>query len=335
MRANRIAPFPALALGVIAYTAALVGAPVDNWVLEKITTDENVLRSAVEKTDGRDFRLLEQSTTYVPFFLEGPELDGNPGNDNASSMFGFFARKESTFLAGGYLYRIDFGTEAPLYGLSSGEWDGSSWYSPEFGKEIEIDPLKVWSGQDGSDFSYASILSGVPPRLVVFDRSGDIREERDFDVSNPNISSVIEAVAASYATSGEPTVEMVSLAEYLRSDEPSWRTVEITSSFNFRKQHERPGEIKRLSEVGELTRGEAIRALRSRENTVVENGDQKPEIGPSHGIGMSSIQNNPRTGEEEVLIANRSRFWLFIVGATAVLAILFLLIRAFLRGRVS
>lgn len=330
-RGIRIVPILALTVGVIAFAMEAVAAPVDAWVLEEIERDESVLRSAVAKTDGRDFRLLEQSTTYIPFFLETPDVGGDQDDHDIGSISDFFGGQKSMFLAGGYLYKIDFGNASPLYGLSSGEWQGRNWYSPDFAKDIEVNPLQVWSGHGGNDYSYASILSGVPPRLVVFDQGGEIKEERAFDISHPALLSEIEAAAKVYSLSGEPKLEMVSLAEYLRNDHPSWRKVEMTPSYNFRNQQERPEEIVRLSEVGKLTRREAVSKLRLRMEGVsekldrkvvseVENDREKPDE-------IDAVKTETDADTVDVEIENKFPVWPYVVVAVAILLMLVLLLR--------
>lgn len=256
----RIFAFLVLACALVEGSRAI---PLDKWILEKIEADEELLRAAVLREDGRDIRLLENSTTYVPFFVEPPDFGSKPKNYNGSLVTTFFNQQDASLFAGGYLYRIAFGNGSELYALSGGEWDGKAWFSPDLGKELEIAPRKVWVGGKGSDFAYATILSGVPPRLVLFDGNGEVEEERRFDLSDPNLESKIEDAENQYSSSGEPSLEMVSLAEYLREDDPSWRNVEVTSAFNFRNQHKRTEESERIEKIEKLTRDEAKRELRS------------------------------------------------------------------------
>ena len=326
----------------IVFACALVESalaePLEKWMLEKIEEDEGLLRAALLRENGRDIRLLENSTTYVPFFVEPPDFGAEPQNYDGSSVTAFFNQQDASLLAGGYLYRIAFGNGSALYALSGGEWDGNSWFSPDLGKELEIAPRKVWAGGEGADFAYATILSGVPPRLVLFDGNGEVKEERRFDLSDPDLKSKIQDAENQYSSAGEPALEMVSLAEYLREEDPSWRSVEVTSAFNFRNQHKRPEEIERIQKIEKLTRGEAKGELRSRfgqREAADEPSNPKVEIEAPRNPGLvggaesSQPETTLRNGESE------TPSWPLVLGAIAVLGVAIILVRAFMRGRAS
>lgn len=224
-----------------------------------------------------------------------------------------------------------------LYSLSGGGWN-NQWFDPSLGRELEVEPLKVWAGSEADDFLYATILSGIPPRLVVFDLNGEATEERRFDLADPDVASTIEEVANQYSRSGEATLEMVSLAEYLREDDPSWRKVEITSAFNFRNQHKRPKESQRIEEVAKLTRAEAKGELQSRlgEREVPDGASDRDieiKIGrePDMARGAKSRQREPMLQNE----GGRITVWPFVVGGIAILGVAIILIRAFMRSRRS
>lgn len=336
MRAKIIkAPILALIVGMFACVLNPVNASLDQWVLEKIKKDENILRSAAARTNGREIGLLDQSTTYVPFFLESPDMTGTQSHVDARTMSVFFNQQKPTFLAGGYLYKINFENQFPLYGLSSGEWDGILWHCPKLGKEILIDPLKVWSTQDEDDFSYASIISGVPPRLVVYDPNGLIMEKREFDISDPDLLSKIEVIENTYSRLGKPTILMVSLAEYLRNSAPVWRPVEITPSFNLRNQQERSEEIERLNQVEKLTRKEAIRILESRINVVSENQDSQTRINRIVDDQTNSNKNDQRAGNEINANKNEPSFWPYVVGTIFIIVVIIFLKHIFMRDSTS
>ncbi|MFC7337451.1 hypothetical protein ACFQY0_09715 [Haloferula chungangensis] len=329
--------FMSLVLACALVESALA-EPLDKWLLEKIEADEELLRAAVLRENGRDIRLLESSTTYVPFFVEPPDFGSEPQNYDGSSMTAFFNQQDASLLAGGYLYRIAFGNGSALYALSGGDWDGKAWFSPNLGKELEINPLKVWAGSGGADFAYATILSGVPPRLVLFDGNGEVKEERRFDLSDPDLASKIQEAENQYSSAGEPALEMVSLAEYLRENAPSWRSVEVTSAFNLRNQHKRPEEIERIEEIEKLTRNEAEGELRSRlghREVADEPSNPKVETDAPRNTGLASEdetsqpETNLRNGESE------TPSWPLVLGAIAVLGVAVILVRAFLRGRAS
>lgn len=329
--------FASLVLACALVQSALAG-PLDKWMLEKIEADEKLLRAAVLRENGRDIQLLENSTTYVPFFVEPPDFGSEPQSYDRRPMTAFFNQQDASLLAGGYLYRIAFGNGSALYGLSGGNWDGKAWFSPNFGKELEIDPLKVWAGSGGADFAYATILSGVPPRLVLFGGNGEVKEEHRFDLSDPDLVSKIQDAESQYSSAGEPALEMVSLAEYLRDDDPSWRSVEVTSSFNLRNQHKRPEEIERIGEIEKLTRNEAEGELRSRlgqREVIDEPSSPKVETDAPRNTALASedeiSQSETTLGNEE----SETPTWPLVLGAIVVLGVVVILVRAFIRGRVS
>ncbi|MGJ8634819.1 MAG: hypothetical protein ACSHX7_12955 [Luteolibacter sp.] len=329
--------FTSLVLACALVESAL-GESLDRWILDKIETDEGLLRAAVLREDGRDIRLLENSTTYVPFFVEPPDFGSEPQNYDGSSMTTFFNQQDASLPAGGYLYRIAFGNGSDLYALSGGEWDGKAWFSPDLGKELEIAPRKVWAGSEGADFAYATILSGVPPRVVLFDGNGEVKEEQRFDLSDPDLGSKILDAENQYSSAGEPALEMVPLAEYLREDDPSWRSIEVTSSFNFRNQHKRPEEIERIKEIEELTRDEAKGVIRSRlGQREVADEPSYPKV-ETEAPRKPDLAGGAETTLPEATLRNEeteTAWWPLILGALAVLGVAVILVRVFMRGRAS
>lgn len=318
----------------VVFPTALFGAPLDRWILEKIEDDEQKLRWALRGENGYDVEMFPFAIRYIPFFLEIPASIGDVGEARANALRSYFDRQRSGLLPGGHLLRIRFGNNLMLYRLSGGTWGDGSWYSPFIGKEMEIEPGKVWAGDGGSDYLYATVLSGVPPRLIVYNRSGEPKEEKAFDLSDPNLSATMNEAAKLYSVSGEPALEVVSLAEYLREDEPLWRQVEITSSFSFRNP-ERPEEIQQLSDVGTLTRGEAKSRLRLRAGESVRSGERDREDKVASGRNRDPGDETKKARSEP---AAKSRdggaaAWLFVVGALAVGGAAVVLIRALLRAR--
>ncbi len=71
----------------------------------------------------------------------------------------------------------------------------------------------------------------------------------------------LQTAIAPYASSGNPVLEMISLAEYLRQPEAAWRVVDTTGQFNLRNQQQRADEQERLKQVGQLTRTTAVSGL--------------------------------------------------------------------------
>ena len=300
--------------------------PLDKWILEKIEADEDLLRAAVLREDGRDIRLLEDSTTYVPFFVEPSDFGSEQKNSNDSLVTAFFNQQDASLFAGGYLYRITFGNGSELYALSGGEW-GGTWFSPDHSEKIEIAPRKVWAGGEGADFAYATILSGAPPRLVLFDGNGEVKEERRFDLSDPNLESKIENVENQYSSSGEPTLEMVSLAEYLREDDPSWRSVEVTSAFNFRNQHKRTEESERIEKIEKLTRDEAKGILQLFLGQQA-NSPSNPKV-VTEVPRKSSLASGAEASQSEKKEPENKSSLPWIIAGVLLVGILFLLLKTF------
>ena len=292
------------------------GAPLDEWILQRIQDDEGLLRSAALATDGRGVSLLGRSTTYVPFFLESPALEVGSNDNGKESLSGFFEQQKPTFLAGGYLYRITFKSAPTLYALSTGEWDGTQWYSPALGKDVEIDPLKVWQTA-GGDSGYASLLSGAPPRLVVYGRDGALKTEQKFDLNDPDLIANIDSAIEPYSRFGDPNLEMISLEGFLRKDDSAWSQLRVSSSYNLRNQEERPEEKQRFENAATLTRAEAVRKLQARIGGAAERppGGGKPEL-------VEDRRSDPAPTSDENT-GSRFPLWLILAGALLLALIAF------------
>ena len=342
MPRTRQLTWPILEAVLITSILNLNAEPIDAWLLRKIERDEQQLTWALSGTKGYSVELLPSASRWSePFFLEQPTLveSENVGAKYRTALDDYFAEeRKSGHLAGGYLYRIAFGNGSALYALSA---EGSrTWFSPSFNLELEISPRKVWAGGPGADFSYATILSGVPPRVVfmLFDQNGEVKKEHQFDLSDPDLESKVQDIENQYSSAGEPALDMVSLAEYLREEDPSWRSVDVTSSFNFRNQDKRPEEIERIGEIETLTRDEAKSELQSRlgqREVADEPSDPKVEIEtpskPDPARGAEPPQPEATLQNEE----SETTRWPLILGALAVLGVAVILVRAFLRGRAS
>ena len=330
--------WPILGAVLIASILNLKADSIDVWLLGKIERDEEQLTWALRGENGYSVELLPSASRWsAPLFLEQPSLSGSwdVGTEYIAELGDYFAKeRKSGHLAGGYLYLVTFSDGSALYSLSA---EGArKWFSPIFNREVEIAPRKVWAGAPGADFSYATILSGVPPRLVLFDGNGEVKEEHRFDLSDPDLASKIQDAANQYSSAGEPTLEMVSLSEYLREENPSWRSVEITSAFNFRNQHKRPEEIERIEEIQKLTRDEAKGELRSRlGQREVADQPSNPKV-ETEALRTPGLASDPPPSQPETTLRNEETetpTWPLILGAIAVLCVAVILFRAFLRGR--
>ncbi|OYW70444.1 MAG: hypothetical protein B7Z37_30720 [Verrucomicrobia bacterium 12-59-8] len=164
------------------------------------------------------------------------------------------------FLAGGYIYRLKFKTAPPLYAMSAGEWSGNTWHSIAIGKDVHIEPENTWEGSN-SDLLYTSLLAGARPKLISYNQDGEVAHQETFDASALDFDKRLQAAIASYASSGKPILEMISLAEYMKQPDTAWRAVDTSGKFNLRNQHQRAEEQERLRQVRKLTRGEAVSGL--------------------------------------------------------------------------
>lgn len=236
--------------------------PLSGWLLEQVQKDEQLLVDALSQTDGHSLELLKDSRTYVPFFLEAP---GSHASDLAEYNPFFDAwgnDKGHNFLPGGYIYRLRFAGASPLYATSAGNWDGTTWHSPSLGKDFVVEPARVWNGSE-NDYLYATMLAGVPPKIIVYDQRGEIMREEAFDVNAADFEQRVAAAEQTYAEKGSPILEMLSLAEYLENPDASWREADLSGQFNLRNQQQRDAERERLKSAPHLTRNAAIEALQS------------------------------------------------------------------------
>lgn len=164
---------------------------------------------------------------------------------------------------------------------------------------------------------------------MLFDRNGEVKEDHRFDLSDPDLASKIKDAENQYSSEGEPALEMISLAEYLREDDPSWRNVEITSAFNFRNQHERPEEIERIAEIKKLTRDEVKAQLRqhagSPSNPKVVNEVRRT---PSLASGAETFQSEKKEPEKKSSLP-------WIIAGALLLGILLILLKTFKRKSTS
>jgi hypothetical protein len=241
----------------------LSAEPLNDWLSAQIQKDEELLSDANSQINGASLELLRDSRTYMPFFLEAPESHASDltgykplfdawGNDNGQS-----------FLPGGYIFRLRFADAQPLYATSAGNWDGTTWRSLSLGKDFVVEPARVWNGS-GDDYLFATMLAGVPPRIVVYDQHGEVKREESFDVNDADFEQRVAVAEHAYAEKGSPVLEMLSLAEYVENPDASWREVDLSGQFNLRNQQQRDAERERLKPGLHLTRNTAIEALQSK-----------------------------------------------------------------------
>lgn len=232
---------------------ALLGGSVaaetlDEWLLQKLRTDEQLQMDAISQTNGHSVDLLKSSRTYVPFFLDPPRnvASASPTQKLSFETWG----RERVLLPGGYIFRMRFQNAPSLYVTSAGEWSGT-WRSLSLEKDIKIEPCRIWEGVEG-EYLYATKLAGTTPRLIFYSQQGEVMREEVLDVS---------AAEAVYPPGSMPVLELLSLAEYLLDPKAAWRVVDLSGQYNFRNQEERDTERERLKTMRPLSRSAAIQML--------------------------------------------------------------------------
>lgn len=233
------------------------------WLLGEVKRDEQLLADALSKTDGHSLELLKESPSYVPFFLEAPGSHVFAANEYKPFFDTWENGNGQIFLSGGYIYRLRFSDAPPLYATSAGYWGGSEWYSVDFGKDFVVEPSSVWNGS-GDDYLFATSVAGVPPKIIVYDKHGEVKREEVFDMNGADLEERVAAGEQAFSEKGSPILEMISLAEYLKTPDGSWRKVDLSGQFNLRNQQQRDAERERMKPGVNLTRNEAIKALQSK-----------------------------------------------------------------------
>jgi hypothetical protein len=236
-------------------------ATLNDWISSEIATDERLMEDAFSQKDGLSLELLKFSKTYVPFFLEKPSsLELATKVDDDVLFEALFERYKGRHHPGGYVYRLKFKAAPPLYAMSAGEWDGNDWHSLSLVNDLEIEDSQVWESLK-RDCLYTTLLAGPRPRLISYNRSGEVAHQETFDVSDNDFEQQLQAALAPYSSSEKPVLEMISLAEYLQQPNAIWRLLDVSGRFNLRNQHQRPDEQERLKQIGHLTRSAAVSAL--------------------------------------------------------------------------
>lgn len=269
-----------LAITLLVLQAGNVTAETLNkWLSGQVRAEEHLLADALSYTGGHSLDLLKDSRTYVPFFLEPPRNSAFVSAEQKASFDAWIKDTPSSFLPGGYIFRLRFNSAPPLYATSAGEWSGNTWHSLVLAKDFTIESDRVWDGS-GGDFLYATLLAGVPPRLIVYDQRGEIKREDVFDVSAPDLEQRVEATAKTYSRNRRPVLELLSLAEYLENPDTPWRAAETSGQFNLRNQEQRDEERKMLKFVKPLSRNAALEALQQRAPQQMPPPSAKPTTMP-------------------------------------------------------
>jgi hypothetical protein len=300
---------------------------LNDLILSKLQADEQLWSKAINGTDGHQLELLRSSKFYVPFFMELPSISSSLSDRNAS-LFGDWKKLEDKFLLpGGYILRLKFKSAAPLYAMSAGYWNDDVWRSIALGKDFQIEPGNAWEGSTG-DCLYATLLAGVRPRLISYNQSGEVIRQETFDASAADFEQRLNAAIAAYASSGKPSLEMISLVEYLKQPNAEWRAVDTTGQFNLRNQHQRADEQERLRQVGQLTRGEAVSGLSTNAATTTQTTPApKPPPVVQSGVPKKSPEAKPTTSTPSEEPASSTPWSIIVVLIVAAFGLPWLLLK--------
>lgn len=319
------------ALLIVALLAASASAETLNeWLAEQVRTDEQLLADSLSGVGGHSLSLLKDARTYVPFFLEAPKNFTFSSADQRKSFEAWIEKNRSGFLPGGYIYRLSFNAAPPLYATSAGEWSGTTWRSLALGREITLDPQHAWSGANG-DYLYATLLSGVRPRLLVYDHRGEMKHQEVFDAATANFEQRLDAALKPYSQNSKPMMEMVSLAEYLKDQNAPWRAVDISGQFNLRTQQQRPDEQERLKKTIPLTRTTTISLLQpTQQSTPSPSQSAAPALmtpAPTAAPAASTQTPTPASQAPVAVVDQPSPVWPWLVGIVVLVVIVALALK--------
>jgi len=283
---------------------------LNDWILAQVRKDEQLLADAVLQTGGHSLELLKDSRIYMPFFLEAPESHASALMEYKPLFDAWENDNSQKFLSGGYIYRLSFANAPPLYATSAGHWDGIDWHSLDLGKDLAVEPSRVWNGS-GDDYLFATSLYGVPPKIVVYDQQGEVKREEAFDANAADLEQRVAAAEQTYVGKGSPILEMLSLAEYVENPDASWRKVDLSGQFNLRNQQQRDAERERLKSAPHLTRNTAIEALQSK-SSPQEPQRPRASLEPMPAAQAPEPMKSPKAGPTPVEEPSSSTRWLLV-----------------------
>lgn len=306
--------------------AAMMGSAtaetLNQWLADQVRRDEQLLVDALTQTGGHSLDMLKEAKTFVPFFLEAPKGVTFASAQQKEAFEAWMKESSQGYLAGGYVYRLKFKTAPPLYAVSAGEWSGNTWHSIANGKDVQIEPGNIWESSD-SDRLYTTLLAGARPKLISYNQDGKVAHQETFDASALDLDKRLQAAVAPYASSGKPSLEMISLVEYLKQPNAEWRAVDTTGQFNLRNQHQRADEQERLRQVGQLTRGEAVSGLSTNAATTTQTTPTPPPPMVQPPAPKKALEAKPATPSEEPTSSTPwSIIVVLIVAATGLLWLL-------------
>ncbi len=316
-------------VAVAALRGGLLSAEtLDGWLLAQVKKDEQLLSDALSQTGGHSLELLRDSRTYIPFFLEAPRSHVSALTEYKLLFDAWRNDNGQSFLPGGYIYRLRFADAPPLYATSAGVWDGTTWRSLDQDKDLVVEPTRVWNGSAG-DYLFATMLAGARPKIVVYGQHGEVKREETFDLKAADFEQRVAAAEQIYAGKGSPTLELLSLGEYLENPNASWREVDLSGQFNLRNQQQRDVERKRLKPGLHLTRNVAIEALQSKSSAQEAqrshaSSEPIPEpqtriLVPQPSKPINSPKSTPRPVEESFSLMRLSAVAVVIMAALGLL----------------
>lgn len=77
------------------------------------------------------------------------------------------------------------------------------WHRLDLNKDLIVESASVWNGS-GEDYLFATMLAGVPPKIVVYDQQGEVKREEAFDVNAVDLEQRVAAAEQAYAEKGSP-----------------------------------------------------------------------------------------------------------------------------------
>jgi hypothetical protein len=166
-----------------------------------------------------------------------------------------------------------------------------------------------------------------PPKIIVYDKHGEVKREEVFDVNVADLEERVAAGEQAFSEKGSPLLEMISLAEYLKTPDGSWREVDLSGPFNLRNQQQRDAERERLKSGVNLTRNEAIKALQSKLSPqAAQRGHALPESLPGPPASEKLGERNPARATAAG-VSPSATLWPAVAAVVAVLGLLWVALK--------
>jgi len=193
------------------------------------------------------------------------------------------------------------------------------------GREVKINPFDLYVAQDQQNWSYATLITGVPPELIIYDANGTQMKEVSFDLNDPEIENAIASSITSLGQVEKPVVEKILLSEYLNGENNSWRPLDLSDGFNLRNQHQNEAEKNRIDNSPQLTRDRAKELLVK--NYGVQATALKSDNAQSAYVPQATQKPKPPSVSLEKNKSKSTFFWIW-VGAVAIIISVIVLLMA-------